>query len=81
MYPWNFPGGPVVKNLSFQCKGLQVQSQLGALRSRMLRGIVKKKKKGKKVKKEKKCNQSYQRVKMKREVFRMKDRGYQNMLF
>ena len=39
------------------------------------------KKKGKKVRKEKNCNQSYQRVKMKREVFRMKDRGYQNMLF
>ena len=32
----NFPAGPVVKSLCFQCKGVQVRSLAGELRSHML---------------------------------------------
>ena len=41
----DFPGDPVVKNLSFPLQGVQVQSLAEGLRSHMLHCVVKKKKK------------------------------------
>ena len=41
----DFPGGPVVKNLSFYCRGAQVQGPVGKLRFLMLRDEAEKKKK------------------------------------
>ena len=40
----DFPGGPVVKNLSFYCRGAQVQCPVGKLRFLMLRDEAEKKK-------------------------------------
>ena len=39
---WDFPGGPVVMTLWFQCKGVWVQSLVGELRSHMSHGRKKK---------------------------------------
>ena len=42
MDSWDYPGGPVVETLSFQCRG-QVRSLLGEIRSCMMQGQKKKK--------------------------------------
>ena len=44
---WDFPGGLVIKTLHFHCRGKQVQSLIRELRSHMLCGMAKKKKKAK----------------------------------
>ena len=38
----DFPGGPVVKSLSFQCKGVRIRSRLRELRSHMQCSVAKK---------------------------------------
>ena len=42
--PVDFPGGPVVKTLHFQCRRVQVRSLVGELRSPMPYSMTKKKK-------------------------------------
>ena len=42
---WDFPGGPVVKTLRFQCRGARVLSLLGEVPHAMRRSPEKKKKK------------------------------------
>ena len=41
------PGGPVVKTLSFHCRGTQIRSLVQELRSHMPHGLVEKKKREK----------------------------------
>ena len=36
-----FPGGPAIKTPSFRCKGVQVQSLVGEVRSHKLRSVAK----------------------------------------
>ena len=43
----DFPGGPVVKTPSFQCREHVFPSLVGELRSHMMLGVAKKKKKEK----------------------------------
>ena len=48
IYLRDFPGGSVVKNLHFLCRGARVRSLVGELRSRMPLGAAKTLKKKKK---------------------------------